>query len=202
MYFTWYLSIVMKTFKDGLPCKSKWSTLNMCHSSWRHLKTVYQIKRSDRYQVYFTWYLSLVMKTFNPQVTNWGPRGPQHSIGVCYVGAMQYFFMVFYEFVTWISLTVYIYWKPVLLFRLFFKCKISSGVPQDPSFSNAIHEIRRKSTRNEKLNHDKLAAFRDIWTLFTAQVTTFFVPGPYLCVDEQLMAYYGRCNFSTWSPYL
>ena len=67
---------------------------------------------------------------------------------------------------------------------------MSSGVPQDPSFSNAIHEIRRKSTRNEKLNHDKLAAFRDIWTLFTAQVTTFFVPGPYICVDEQLMAYY------------
>lgn len=57
-----------------------------------------------------------------------------------------------------------------------------------------------KATRDERLNHDKLAAFRDIWTMFVAQLTKFYVPGPDLCVDEQLVAYRGRCNFRQYIP--
>ena len=34
-----------------------------------------------------------------------------------------------------------------------------------------------------------------LWTMFTAQVPKFFVPGPDLCIDEQLVACRGRCNF-------
>src|SRR5688572_11664990 len=57
-----------------------------------------------------------------------------------------------------------------------------------------------KATRDERLKHDKLAAFRDIWTMCTAQLPKFFVPGPDLCVDEQLVAYRGRCNFRQYIP--
>ena len=40
------------------------------------------------------------------KVTNWDPGGPQHSICLCNFQAIEYFFTVFYEFVTWISLNV------------------------------------------------------------------------------------------------
>ena len=42
---------------------------------------------------------------------------------------------------------------------------------------------------------DKLAAFRDFWTLFQAQFQKYYIPGTDLCVDEQLVAFRGRCPF-------
>jgi Transposase IS4 len=57
-----------------------------------------------------------------------------------------------------------------------------------------------KATRDERLNHDKLAALRDLWTMFTVQLPKFFVPGGDLCVDEQLVAYRGKCKFRQYIP--
>ena len=50
------------------------------------------------------------------------------------------------------------------------------------------------------MEEDKLAAFRDIWLMFTSQLPKFFVPGSDLCVHEQLVAYRGRCSFRQYIP--
>jgi len=57
-----------------------------------------------------------------------------------------------------------------------------------------------KSTREQRLQKDKLAAFSDIWLMFTSQLPKFFVLGSDLCVDEQLVAYCGRCSFRQYIP--
>jgi hypothetical protein len=57
-----------------------------------------------------------------------------------------------------------------------------------------------KSTREQRLKEDKLAAFRDIWLMFTSQLPKFYIPGSDLCVDEQLVAYRGKCNFRQYIP--
>ena len=57
-----------------------------------------------------------------------------------------------------------------------------------------------KSTREQRLKDDKLAAFRDIWLVFTSQLSKYFIPGSDICVDEQLVAFRGRCNFRQYIP--
>jgi len=47
---------------------------------------------------------------------------------------------------------------------------------------------------------DKLAPFRDIWTMFLAQLPKYYIPGTDLCVDEQLVAFRGRCGFRQYIP--
>ena len=56
------------------------------------------------------------------------------------------------------------------------------------------------ATRQERQVDDKLAPFRDFWILFQAQLPKFYIPGPDLCVDEQLVAFRGRCGFRQYIP--
>jgi hypothetical protein len=56
-----------------------------------------------------------------------------------------------------------------------------------------------KSTRESRLASDKFASFRDIW-MFLAQLPKFYIPGTDLCVDEQLVAFRGRCGFRQYIP--
>lgn len=51
------------------------------------------------------------------------------------------------------------------------------------------------ATRQERQTDDKLAPFRDFWNLFQSQLLKFYIPGPDLCVDEQLGIFRGRCGF-------
>ncbi|KAM9307115.1 piggyBac transposable element-derived protein 4-like [Pholidichthys leucotaenia] len=57
-----------------------------------------------------------------------------------------------------------------------------------------------RATRAERQAIDKLAAFRDIWTMFVAQLPKYYIPGTDLCVDEQLVAFRGRCSFRQYIP--
>ena len=57
-----------------------------------------------------------------------------------------------------------------------------------------------RATRQERQDDDKLAPFRDLWNLFQAQLPKFYIPGPDLCVDEQLVAFRGRCGFRQYLP--
>jgi len=52
-----------------------------------------------------------------------------------------------------------------------------------------------KSTRPQRREQDKLAAFRDVWTMFAAQLPKFYVPSTDITVDEQLVPFRGRCPF-------
>jgi len=57
-----------------------------------------------------------------------------------------------------------------------------------------------KATRDSRRETDKLAPFRDIWMMFIAQLPKYYVPGTDLCVDEQLVAFRGRCGFKQYIP--
>ncbi|CAF1049694.1 unnamed protein product [Rotaria sordida] len=56
------------------------------------------------------------------------------------------------------------------------------------------------TTREERLKVDKLAAIRDLWTMFLARLQICYMPGGSLTVDEQLIPTRGRCNFRQYIP--
>lgn len=69
-------------------------------------------------------------------------------------------------------------------------------------FSDIIKYLRfdEKASRAERQQTDKLAPFRDIWTMFTDQLPKYYIPGSDLCVDEQLVAFRGKCGFRQYIP--
>lgn len=69
-------------------------------------------------------------------------------------------------------------------------------------FRDILKYIRfdNRATRADRQATDKLAAFRDIWTMFLAQLPRYYIPGTDLCVDEQLVAFRGRCSFRQYIP--
>ncbi|XP_035664217.1 piggyBac transposable element-derived protein 4-like [Branchiostoma floridae] len=69
-------------------------------------------------------------------------------------------------------------------------------------FRNILKYMRfdDRETRAERRATDKLAAFRDIWEMFIAQLPKYYIPGTDLCVDEQLVAFRGRCAFRQYIP--
>ena len=52
-----------------------------------------------------------------------------------------------------------------------------------------------KTSRPQRQQTDKLAAFADIWAMFVNQLPKYYIPGTDLCIDEQLVAFRGRALF-------
>ena len=69
-------------------------------------------------------------------------------------------------------------------------------------FTDILKYLRfdNRATRAERRATDKLAAFRDFWTLFQAQFQKYYIPGTDLCVDEQLVAFRGKYPFRQYIP--
>ena len=57
-----------------------------------------------------------------------------------------------------------------------------------------------KRTRENRRATDKLAAFRDVWQMFIANLPKYYLPGVDITVDEQLVAFRGRCAFRQYMP--
>ena len=57
-----------------------------------------------------------------------------------------------------------------------------------------------KSTRSARRRRDALAPFRDMWDQFSTNLRMYYIPGPFLTVDEQLVPFRGRCNFLQYLP--
>jgi len=57
-----------------------------------------------------------------------------------------------------------------------------------------------KQTRPTRRATDKLAAFRDIWEMFVANLKKYYIPGTDLTVDEQLIPFRGKCPFRQYMP--
>ncbi|XP_070778216.1 piggyBac transposable element-derived protein 4-like [Enoplosus armatus] len=55
-------------------------------------------------------------------------------------------------------------------------------------------------TRPGRFRDDKLAAFRILWEKWVARLPLLFNPGVDVCVDEQLVAFKGRCGFRQYMP--
>ena len=69
-------------------------------------------------------------------------------------------------------------------------------------FENILRFLRfdDRRTRAERHETDKLAAFRDIWTVFTARLPMMYRPDMDMTVDEQLVSFRGRCSFRQYIP--
>lgn len=57
-----------------------------------------------------------------------------------------------------------------------------------------------KRTREQRRSVDKLAPIRDIWEMFLAQLPKCITPGMDITVDEQLVAFRGKCPFRQYIP--
>ncbi|GBP02746.1 PiggyBac transposable element-derived protein 4 [Eumeta japonica] len=47
---------------------------------------------------------------------------------------------------------------------------------------------------------DKFAPIRKVWDMFVQKCRENYSPGPYLTVDEQLLAFRGKCSFKMYIP--
>ena len=65
------------------------------------------------------------------------------------------------------------------------------------SFNVILRYMRcdNKRTMSERRAQDKLAAFRDVWTMINAQFPKFYIPCTDVTVDEQLVPFRSRCPF-------
>lgn len=55
-------------------------------------------------------------------------------------------------------------------------------------------------TRTDRLKFDRMAAFRDVWNVFSDSLMQSYTPSPELTIDEQLVATRGRCSFRQYIP--
>ena len=66
-------------------------------------------------------------------------------------------------------------------------------------FSRVIRFDDRE-TRQGRRQSDKLAAIRDVWDKWVQRLPLLYNPGPYVTVDECLVAFRGRCPFRQYIP--
>ena len=57
-----------------------------------------------------------------------------------------------------------------------------------------------RNTRQQRSVQDKLAPIRELLDLFLENFQNYYTPGEYLTVDEQLVAFRGRCPFKQFIP--
>lgn len=57
-----------------------------------------------------------------------------------------------------------------------------------------------KGLRMQALQNDRLSPIRKIWDLLLKQCRNNYIPGSYLTIDEQLLAFRGRCKFKIFIP--
>ncbi|XP_046872053.1 piggyBac transposable element-derived protein 4-like, partial [Hypomesus transpacificus] len=57
-----------------------------------------------------------------------------------------------------------------------------------------------RGTRAARRATDKLAAIREVWDMWVERLPRLYDPGPEVTVDEQLVAFRGRCPFRQYMP--
>ena len=57
-----------------------------------------------------------------------------------------------------------------------------------------------KATQNARRRDDVFAPFREFWDKFTQDLKQYYIPGPFIAVDEQLVPFRGRCSFLQYLP--
>ena len=56
-----------------------------------------------------------------------------------------------------------------------------------------------KRERTERRKNDKMAAIRGFINAFQLQLPKYFKPDHYVTIDEQLVAFRGRCSFRQYA---
>ncbi|GBP34214.1 PiggyBac transposable element-derived protein 4 [Eumeta japonica] len=70
------------------------------------------------------------------------------------------------------------------------------------NFLTLLNYIRfdDSTTRSQRLETDPLAAISEMFQLFIANCKKAYGPGAYLCLDEMLVPFRGRCKFIVYMP--
>lgn len=63
-----------------------------------------------------------------------------------------------------------------------------------------INRVLRFDDRTNRDKNDRFAPIREIWDMWTENLKIMFIPGAEVTVDEQLMAFRGRCSFIQYIP--
>jgi len=58
-------------------------------------------------------------------------------------------------------------------------------------------DVRDRAARKQ---FDKLAPIRDIFTLIVDNFQKYYCPSEYVTIDEQLLAFRGKCSFRQYIP--
>jgi hypothetical protein len=53
-------------------------------------------------------------------------------------------------------------------------------------------------TRGHRRENDKLAAFREVFDIFTTRCIENYAPGDHVTIDERLVSFRGRCPFRVY----
>lgn len=69
-------------------------------------------------------------------------------------------------------------------------------------FEFIIFSLRfdNRATRDDRKRDDPFAPIRELWEAFTLNCRTKYKPGSYVTVDEQLLAFRGKCPFRKYIP--
>ena len=67
-------------------------------------------------------------------------------------------------------------------------------------FLNRCLRFDDPETRMDRRNADKFAPIRNIFDIFNENCRRMYSPGEYLTIDEQLLAFRGRCPFKMYIP--
>lgn len=69
-------------------------------------------------------------------------------------------------------------------------------------FEFLVNSLRfdEKTTRAARKELDPFAAIRDVWDAFIQHCKELYTPGPYCTIDEQLLAFRGKCPFRMYIP--
>ncbi|XP_055843633.1 piggyBac transposable element-derived protein 4 [Episyrphus balteatus] len=57
-----------------------------------------------------------------------------------------------------------------------------------------------RELRVQTIRTDPFTPIRKIWDLLMVQCRSYYIPGSYLTIDEQLLAFRGRCKFKMYIP--
>lgn len=64
----------------------------------------------------------------------------------------------------------------------------------------AMARFDDKPSRKEREKSDKLAAIRELFDSFVAKSKSAYTPSPFVCVDETLIGFRGKCPFRVYMP--
>ena len=81
-------------------------------------------------------------------------------------------------------------------------CPYYRSVMSESRFSFILRALRFDSlaTRDERQKTDRFAPVRSIWDKVIASCIANYEPSGHLTVDEQLLAFRGRCSFRMYIP--
>ncbi|XP_066942634.1 piggyBac transposable element-derived protein 4-like [Macrobrachium rosenbergii] len=81
-------------------------------------------------------------------------------------------------------------------------CPFYRSAMSERRFAFLMRSLRfdNAGTRTDRLKTDKFAHIREVWNTVIRHCIGNYSPGPHLTVDEQLLAFRGRCSFRMFIP--